>query len=77
MDNELIAALRDELHDVVKYCDMAKRCEYGSILTDIAAEEMQHAKNIKSILEMSGATVPDMSEDWAASRHALYGENLS
>lgn len=31
----------------------------------------------KSILEMSGATVPDMSEDWAASQHALYGENLS
>ena len=26
----------------------------------------------KSILEMSGATVPDMSEDWATSRHALF-----
>ncbi len=72
MGNELIAALRDELHDVVKYCDMAKRCEYGSILTDIAAEEMQHAKNIKSILEMSGEVVPDMSEDWAISQHALF-----
>ena len=72
MVNELIDALRDELHDVVKYCDMAKRCEYGSILADIAAEEMQHAKNIKSILEMSGATVPDMSEDWTTSRHALF-----
>ena len=26
----------------------------------------------KSILEMSGATVPDMSEDWATSQHALF-----
>ena len=25
-----------------------------------------------TIVEMSGATVPDMSEDWATSRHALF-----
>lgn len=76
-NNAIIAALHDELHDVVKYMDMARGNEYGSILRDIAAEEMQHAKNLKAILKMSGAEIPDMAVEWHEARHALYDENLS
>lgn len=53
--------------------DMAHDCEHGSILKDIAAEEMQHARNLQGILEMEGKPVPDMAEQWKAARMALYG----
>lgn len=77
MDNELITALRDELGDVVKYCAMSEKCEYGSILRDIAHEEYQHAKNIYAILEMRGTEIPDMSVQWQAARAALFGNQES
>lgn len=60
----------------MKYMRMAQGCEYGSILKDIAAEEMQHAKNLRSILEMEGEPVPDMAEQWKAACTALYDETL-
>lgn len=72
--DEIIKAIADELSDVVNYMHMAQGCEYGSILKDIAAEEMQHAKNLRSILELDGKSVPDMSEQWQSARTALYGE---
>lgn len=75
MDNELIAALRDELNDVVKYCTMSEGCEHGSILRDIAHEEYQHAKNIHAILEMRGAEIPDMSAQWQTARLTLFGKS--
>ena len=74
MYDEIVAAIADELADVVKYTDMAKECKYGSILKDIAAEEMQHAKNLRSILEMQGESLPDMTEQWSKARMALYIE---
>lgn len=76
MDNKekLVDYLRDELHDVVKYSELAKHDEYGSILEDIAHEEMQHAKHIKHILKAEGETIPDMSEQWRAAEHALHDE---
>ena len=73
MDN-ITASLADELQDVVKYSEMARHSEYGSMLKDIAREEMQHAKNLRSILEMEGKPVPDLTEEWRAARAALYGE---
>lgn len=71
MGEKLITALHGELHDAVKYADMAKECEYGSILMDIAREEMRHAKHLKTILEWKGVTVPDMAEDWQKAEQAL------
>lgn len=70
MDN-LIAALHDELHDVMKYVEMSKHCDYGSILCDIAHEEMQHAKNIEVLIEMNGGVAPDMSAEWQGAKSAL------
>lgn len=72
--DEITKAIADELSDVVKYMNMAHNCEHGSILKDIAAEEMQHAKNLRSILEMEGKPLPDLTEEWRAARAALYGE---
>lgn len=72
--DEITKAIADELSDVVKYMHMAHNCEQGSILKDIAAEEMQHARNLRSILELEGEPVPDMTEQWNAARTALYGE---
>lgn len=74
MYDEIVAAIADELEDVVKYTDMAKGCEYGSILRDIAAEEMQHARNLRNILEIQGESPPDMTEQWSKARTALYIE---
>lgn len=71
--DEINKAIADELSDVVKYMDMAHDCEHGSILEDIAAEEMQHARNLRGILEMEGKPVQDMAEQWKAARMALYG----
>lgn len=53
--DEITKAIADELSDVVKYMNMAHNCEHGSILKDIAAEEMQHARNLRSILEMEAS----------------------
>lgn len=72
--NELVNSLLDELHDVVKYSELAKHDEYGSILKDIAHEEMQHAEHIKHILKAEGVDIPDMHEHWEAAEHALYGD---
>lgn len=74
MYDEIVAAIADELEDVVKYTDMAKGCKYGSILKDIAAEEMQHARNLRNILEMQGEPLPDMTEQWGKARTALHIE---
>lgn len=74
MYDEIVAAIADELADVVKYTDMAKGCEYGPILRDIAAEEMQHARNLRNILEIQGESLPDMTEQWSKARTALYIE---
>lgn len=71
--DEISKAIADELSDVVKYTGMAKGSEYGSILRDIAAEEMQHARNLRSILEMKGEPIPDMPDLWSAAHEALYG----
>lgn len=72
--DEITKAIADELSDVVKYMNMAHNCEHGSILKDIAAEEMQHARNLRSILEMEGEPIPDMAEQWKAACVALCGE---
>ncbi len=67
MDEKLVTAIAEELSDVVKYMGMAKDCEDGSIIEDIAAEEMQHARNLQHIL---GKEV--LPEQWKAARAALY-----
>ena len=72
--DEITKAIADELSDVVKYMRMAQGCEHSSILKDIAAEEMQHARNLRGILELEGEPVPDMAEQWKTARTALYGE---
>lgn len=72
--SELVNSLRDELHDVVKYSELARHDEYGSILKDIAHEEMQHAEHLKHILKAEGADIPDMSKEWDAAHHALCGD---
>lgn len=70
--DEIKKAIADELADVMKYMNMAKDCKHGSVLEDIAAEEMQHAKNLKDIL---GEEI--MPEQWQMAREALYGAELS
>ena len=52
----------------------AQRELIGEARIDIAGEEMQHAKNLRSILEMEGKPVPVLTEEWRAARAALYGE---
>lgn len=69
--DEIKKAIADELTDVMKYMNMAKDCKHGSVLEDIAAEEMQHAKNLQDIL---GEEI--MPEQWQMAREALYGAEL-
>lgn len=70
--DEIKKAIADELADVMKYMNMAKDCEHGSVLEDIAAEEFQHAKNLQDIL---GEEI--LPEQWQMAREALYGAELS
>ena len=69
--DEIKKAIADELADVMKYMNMAKDCKHGSVLEDIAAEEMQHAKNLQTIL---GEQI--MPEQWRMAREALHGAEL-
>lgn len=69
--DEIKKAIADELADVMKYMNMAKDCKHGSVLEDIAAEEMQHAKNLQDIL---GEEI--MPEQWQMAREALYDAEL-
>ena len=66
-----------KLYAVTQVADRAaaaQRERIGEARIDIAGEEMQHAKNLRSILEMEGKPVPDLTEEWRAARAALYGE---
>lgn len=66
-----------KLYAVTQVADRAaaaQRERIGEARIDIAREEMQHAKNLRSILEMEGKPVPDLTEEWRAAREALYGE---
>ena len=49
--------LKDELHDVVHYCKMAREasCEHDRrIFSDIAHDEYSHAKHIAEIMRRHG-----------------------
>lgn len=66
-----------KLYAVTQVADRAaaaQRERIGEARIDIAEEEMQHAKNLRSILEMEGKPVADLTEEWRAARAALYGE---
>lgn len=66
-----------KLYAVTQVADRAAAAQrecIGEARIDIAVEEMQHAKNLRSILEMEGKPVPDLTEKWRAARAALYGE---
>lgn len=62
MYEKILARYRDELGDVVTYCDLAKEAESDTqkcILYDIAREEHQHATMLKHILEKGEKYSPD------------------
>ena len=66
--------LKDELHDVVHYCKMAREatCEHDRrIFSDIARDEYSHAGFIADIMRRHG-NYTEPTVDWEIATEALH-----